>query len=143
VCLIVGDGPYRGSLEKMAEGYSLKERVIFKGNVSPEQVVNILREAHIYVLPSYSEGLPQSLLEAMACGLPCIVTDIGLPIRHGDTGLLVSPSDAKAMADAILRLSSAPSLMVTLGRNAREYAASNHSRQEWAQKIYQICKTIL
>jgi glycosyltransferase involved in cell wall biosynthesis len=142
VCLIVGDGPYRGSLEKIAEGYSLKGRVIFKGNVSPERVVNILRSAHIYVLPSYSEGLPQSLLEAMACGLPCIVTDIGLPIKQGDTGLIVSPSDTKAMADAILRLSAAPSFMVTLGRNAREYVVSNHSREGWAEKIYQISKTI-
>jgi glycosyltransferase involved in cell wall biosynthesis len=78
----------------------------------------------------------------MACGLPCIVTDIGLPIKQGDTGLIVSPSDTKAMADAILRLSAAPSFMVTLGRNAREYVVSNHSREGWAEKIYQISKTI-
>lgn len=142
VCLIIGDGPYRGSLEKMVADYSLKETVVFKGNVSPEQVVNFLREAHIYVLPSYSEGLPQSLLEAMACGLPCIGTDIGLPIEYGKTGLLVPPADPKAMADAILCLSSAPSLMATLGRNAREYAVSNHSSREWAEKIYQICKSL-
>lgn len=141
-CLILGDGPYRKSLEKMKEDYSLRERVVFKGSVSPEQVVAFLREASIYVLPSYAEGLPQSLLEAMACGLPCIVTDIGLPIKQGETGIVVPPSDADAIAQAILDMAACPSLMETLGQNARNYILSNHSRGKWAASIYQISKTL-
>lgn len=142
VCLILGDGSYRGSLEKITEYHSLKERVVFKGNVSSDEVINFLREASIFVLPSYAEGLPQSLLEAMACGLPCIVTDIGLPIKHGETGLVVSPSDVNGLVRAILNLSANPSLMETLGQNAREYIIKNHRRDQWGEKIYQLCRTV-
>jgi glycosyltransferase involved in cell wall biosynthesis len=142
VCSIVGEGPYRSSLEKMVEEYALREKVTFKGNVSQEKVVHLLQKAHIYILPSYAEALPLSLLEALACGLPCVVTDIGLPIKHEETGLIIPPSDPVAIAQAIIRLSADPVLMTRLGRNAREYAVSNHSSEKWARKISQICESL-
>lgn len=142
VCSIVGEGPYRRNLEKMVEEYELTGKVLFKGWISPEKVVHLLKEAHIYVLPSHSEGLPNSLIEAMACGLPCIVTDIGLPVKHEETALIVPPSDPDAIAQAIVRLYADSALMANLCQNAREYAVSNHSLENWAKNIYQICERV-
>ena len=140
---IVGEGPYRKVLERVVEGGGIKKNIVFEGNVPPNRVVDYLRGAHIYVLPSYSEGLPQSLLEAMACGLACIVSDIGLPIKHGETGIVVPPSDANAIAQAIIGLAACPSLMETLGKNGRNYIFLNHSRQIWAASIYKLSRTLI
>ncbi len=109
-------------MDKLRE-WETQGLVRFPGHV--EDIPKLLAEADIFVLPSYREGLPKSLIEAAACGLPLIATDVpGCRdvITDGLDGLLVPPRDSAALADAIWKLVEDPDLASRLGANAREKA---------------------
>jgi glycosyltransferase involved in cell wall biosynthesis len=98
---LVGDGPDRARLQSLAESPELDGRVRFLGFVSHgEELVRILDQSDVFVLASRSEGLPHSVVEAMARGLPVIATEIGgLPELLGDgTGVLLPPAQPDAVA---------------------------------------------
>ncbi len=85
-------------------------------------IAEILAHAHIACLPSYREGLPKSLLEAMAAGLPCVTTDVPgcrEAVRDNDNGLLVPPRDAEALSRALSLLIADPALAATMGKRGR------------------------
>ena len=118
--LIVGSGSLRKQLERLADALGILESVTFAGEQSdiPAQ----LRQSDIAVLPSRWEGMPNALLEAMACGLPCIATRISGSediIQHGVNGLLVESEDYEALAQALLLLLRDPFLAQSYGRNGR------------------------
>lgn len=95
-------------------------------------VEHVLAEATISCLPSYREGLPKSLLESLAMGLPCIATDVPgcrEAVRDGVNGLLVPPRDAKALANAIDRLLRNPELRSQFGKASRKMAVEEFSRE--------------
>ncbi len=98
--VIVGDGPERKSLEKLA---APNDNIIFTGMRLDTE--NFYDAADVFALVSESEGLPLSLLEAYAAGLPCILTDIGLPADNSNA-LIVKPGDHKAIAKAMKKLAS-------------------------------------
>lgn len=103
---IVGDGPVRGELERMAAELGVRERVTFFGQQMA--TARFFRSADAFVMSSRSEGLPMSLLQAMSAGLPAVTTDVGgmgEVLRLSGSGLLVPVGDAAAMADALVRLS--------------------------------------
>ena len=90
-------------------------------------VLTFLQDATIYCLASYREGLPKSLLEAAACGLPLVTTDTPgcrEVVSDGENGLLVPAADASALARAISRLIESPSLAKSLGQRARQRVES-------------------
>jgi len=102
---IVGDGPDRAGLERLASRLGIADRVIFTGG--RDDMPLIYPSFDIFVLASVDEGLPMVVLEAMASGLPVVTTTVGaLPkvVDSGVTGLLVPPRDATALANAILSL---------------------------------------
>lgn len=110
---IAGDGPDRAALEVLVRGpvELLGER---------DDVPQLLAESDVFVLSSASEGLPMSLLEAMAAGLPVVASAVGgVPELVGDTGLLVPPRDDAALAAAIRRLVEDPTLRRQLGAAGR------------------------
>lgn len=101
----VGDGPLRTEIEQLVEQKKLKEKVKFFGVRS--DIPKLLSQADIFVLSSDYEGLPLSVLEAMAAGLPVIATAVGgVPeiLEGGKAGVLVPPRDADALAKAIVEL---------------------------------------
>jgi glycosyltransferase involved in cell wall biosynthesis len=117
---IIGDGSLRSELE--AKTANVQARVKFMGNVPQERLPGLLGRASLFVLPSFIEGHPKALLEAMSCGLPCIGTDVpgtSELIRHGETGYLcgLRPEEIR---DAIATVIEDRSLGQRLGRNARE-----------------------
>ena len=118
--LIVGDGPERKALEAQAEKLQLGKRVRFLGHRL--NIPELMAAADIFVLPSVSEGLPVSMLEAMASGLPCVVTNIGLPVKDNTTAIVVPPEDSKALARAIDQLLSSKAKRDRLVRGGRELA---------------------
>jgi glycosyltransferase involved in cell wall biosynthesis len=126
---IVGDGEERATLEAMAA--PLGEAVRFTGYQSQEEVAGILATAHAFVLPSFAEGVPVVLMEALAAGLPVIATRItGVPelVEDGVSGLLVPPGDAQALAAAIDRLAARPDRGAAMGpRAARRSCRSSTS----------------
>jgi glycosyltransferase involved in cell wall biosynthesis len=103
--VIIGDGPERRKMELLSKHLELSDRVFFTGWIGDRStILDYLKEATVFVLPSLSEGRPRVLIEAMACGLPVVATDVGgVPevVIHGVNGLLVPPRDEKALAEAI------------------------------------------
>ncbi len=117
---VVGDGPSRAALEALRGSLDLGDHVRFHGyraEVSP-----YLSEADLFILSSISEGVPLALLEAMACGLPAVTTDVGgLPevVVPGETGWLVPPQSPDALAEAVLGIQHAPEALDRMGKAAR------------------------
>lgn len=108
---------------RMAENLGIADRCRFTGWVSPDEVRRLLCDADIFVLPSFHEGLPMSILEAMSFGLPVVATpvgSIGEALSSGETCLLVRPGDRLALADALRALLGSPSLRATLGSAGRQ-----------------------
>jgi glycosyltransferase involved in cell wall biosynthesis len=100
--VLAGDGPLRSSLETQVEALGLADRVNFLGYRT--DIRDLLASCDVFVLPSLYEGLPLSILEAMAAGKPVIATQVGGTaevVLAGETGLLVPPSDSIALAKAI------------------------------------------
>lgn len=119
--VLAGNGPvetYRAQID--AAG--LSARVALPGWIDTAEVGRLLDRADVLLLPSYNEGLPLAILEALASGVPVISTPVGgIPdaVIDGETGLMVSPGDRDALAAAIGRLITDKDLRIRLGSNGR------------------------
>lgn len=123
--IIYGDGEMREELEALVSELGLQERVLLPGNT--DNVVDILKTAKLFVMPSDYEGMPNALLEAMAMGLPCISTDCpcGGPrmiIKDGENGVLVPTMDKDALVSAIINLINNEEKLNELGQKAKAAA---------------------
>lgn len=125
--LVIGDGPRRAHLEGRVAAMGLAADVRFTGN--QDNVPAWFACADVATLPSYGdEGVPQSLMQAAACGLPAVSTPIGaIPeaVRDGETGLLVPPRQPAALAAALERLMADVPLRARMGAAAHAYAQAN------------------
>jgi len=116
-----GDGELEGVRERAAE-LGIADKVDLLGWVRGEEKERLLGDAVLYALPSYNEGLPVSVLEAMAAGLPILGTPVGgIPeaLTDGVEGFLVEPGDVPALADRLERLLGDPKLARRMGEAAR------------------------
>lgn len=104
---LAGDGPSRATLEEKARKLGVAGHVSFLGNVSEDDVTHELGSSDLFVLPSLAEGIPVSVMEAMAVGVPVVATNIAGTselVENGKTGILVRPSDPQALADAVVKM---------------------------------------
>jgi glycosyltransferase involved in cell wall biosynthesis len=138
--LLVGDGPLRQELEKLAVQLGIGARVTFMGE--RYDIPAVLAATDISVLPSSSESLPNAVLESMAAGVPVVATDVGGTgelIRSGETGLLVPPNNEVKLAEAIESLLESPALRVDYGRRGKQLAMAgyrvDHVRDQY-EKLY-------
>jgi glycosyltransferase involved in cell wall biosynthesis len=116
--VIFGEGFLRRTLEDKIEDAGLKRRFFLPGFRNDLQ--SVLREIDVFVLPSFSEGLPNVVLEALVERKPVVATSVGgTPeiITHGVSGFLTAPEDVNKMAEFILRLIRNPRLRRTIGEN--------------------------
>jgi len=138
--VIVGDGPQRAALEAQIASLGLRGRVRMPGNQA--DVLPWLQALDIFVLPSYAnEGVPQALVQAMLCGLPCITTtagSIGELAAHDATALIVPPRDPHAIAAAIERLAASNGLRRELGEAARKHCVENFSYERMLERMEAI-----
>jgi glycosyltransferase involved in cell wall biosynthesis len=129
-CRLVGDGPWLEPLQQLTRELGLQDRVSFLGTRPAEEVRALLADSDVFVLASLWEGLPGSVLEAMAAGLPVVGTDVNgirdLVVAE-ESGLLVPPDDDDALAGAIGRLLADPALRREMGRRGRERAEREFS----------------
>ena len=126
--LLIGDGPCRTSLQQLADELGVSNRVLFLG--VRHDVPNLYGVMDIYCLPSRYEGLPLTLLEALAAGLPVIGTDVlGIRelIHNRENGLLVADNDPEAMREAINVLARDRGLGVRLARKGHSEVISDYS----------------
>lgn len=133
-----GDIP---KLKKRLIEQRLDGHVQILGYLEGEEKERILAETDIFVLPSYKEGLPMSLLEAMAWGVVPVATRVGgIPevIIDGYNGLLVDPGNKGQLLQAILKLAQDPDLRATMSNNARETIATNYCIDAYAKRLLEI-----
>jgi glycosyltransferase involved in cell wall biosynthesis len=140
--LVVGDclpsdrHRLKETLHRWVRQAGLEERFVFTGHTN--QVARYLRQMDVFTLPSYREGLPVSILEAMATGLPVVASDIRgcrEAVVAGETGLLVPPKDAAALTQAVLALLANPELARRMGEAGRRRALALYDRRV-AQRRY-------
>lgn len=120
---LVGDGPTRPTLERRAVELGLDGAVSFTGALGHPEALERVRGADLFCLPSFAEGVPVSLMEAMALGVPVVSTHItGIPelIRDGESGVLVVPGNVASLAAALRRVAQDPELRARLARGGRE-----------------------
>ncbi len=130
--IIAGEGKRRPDLETLIRELGLEEGVFLLG--PRNDVPEIMNAMDIYCLPSFSEGLPLSLLEAMSAGLPVIGTNVrGIQdiVEHGRTGLLVPSDDPGKLAEALIRVIDDSELARQLSRSGREYVIKEHGFEAW------------
>ncbi|MBD2447499.1 glycosyltransferase family 4 protein [Nostoc sp. FACHB-152] len=120
--IIAGDGEIEKA-QQLVDELDLKEKVTFLGWINSQQRDDLLSKADVFVLPSYNEGLPMAILEAMGWGLPVIATPVGgIPelVITNQNGLLVSPGNIQQLADAMKLVINNEFLRISLGKVARE-----------------------
>lgn len=135
---LIGDGPERRALEAQARALGLDGIVDFAGYQGQAEVAQALSATDIFVLPSFAEGVPVVLMEAMAAGLPVVTTRIaGIPelVADGDTGRLVPPGDEVALTAAIARLLADPDTRRAMGMRGRAKVAQDYAIQTEAQRL--------
>ncbi len=136
---IVGDGVMRDEVHRLAQQTEMSGRVHLPGGLPPEQVASWIGASDLLTLPSWSEGYPNVVVEALACGRPVVGTDVGgmREILREDNGVLVPPRDADALADG---------LRLCLARDWDRAAIAAAMTRTWddvARETLQECQAIL
>jgi glycosyltransferase involved in cell wall biosynthesis len=137
--MLIGDGPLRESLRLAIEALRLEDRVGLVGAIPHDHLPDWYRAANVVALSSHSEGIPGVLLEAVACGIPFVASNVGgIPeIRHGGLGRLVPPGDPARLAEALTEVLS-----------ARKPAATGHvaalrSLEQPAEQVAELFREVI
>jgi sugar transferase (PEP-CTERM/EpsH1 system associated) len=142
--ILVGDGPEREKLRKMANELGIGEKVTFLGNRS--DVREILADSTVFALASTYEGVSIAILEAMAMGLPVVATKVGGNpgiVTDGETGFLVDPHDPEAMAEKISLLLMDEKLRARMGGKGRTVVEGKYSTARMARDYEMIYLDLL
>jgi glycosyltransferase involved in cell wall biosynthesis len=138
VRLVLGGVGQTAAVRELASELGLQPRVELPGWLGAQSKAAAFAAGTVFVLPSYHEGMPMALLEAMSWGLPVIATPVGgIPqiITHEVNGLMVAPGDVTALASAIMRLLRDPALRERLGEAARDTVASRFSLEDAVARL--------
>lgn len=142
--VLVGDGPLRQRLERLAKALEIRNCVQFLG--TQRNVEDILKTFSIFVLPSYWEGLPLALMEAMASGIPVVATDIAAHreiVTHEENGVLTPVGEPKRLADSIIYVLSNPEKAHLMGANARQTIFEKHDETLMVRAIQETYMKLL
>jgi glycosyltransferase involved in cell wall biosynthesis len=123
ILTLVGDGPSRADLEDKVLSLGLENKVTFTGYKSQSEIATLLATTDIFVLPSFAEGVPVVLMEAMASNVPVIAPHVaGVPelVADGESGFLVSPGNTKMLVARICELLDKPVLRAKMGKTGRK-----------------------
>gem|GEM_PF-2920661 len=143
--LIIGSGSNKKEYEDFAENLGIKEKVKFLGYVSHDKLPNYYNIADVYVLPSLREEFSNTIMEAMACGVPVIATDVGgnpYLIKNNKTGFLVPARNPKALSEKILYVFNNPEEARKVSFNAIQ-EIRKYSGKEIGEKHKRIIKAII
>jgi glycosyltransferase involved in cell wall biosynthesis len=138
---LVGEGPEKPALEALATSLGIEHLVRFTGPLEHDQVVREYGEADAFVLPSFWEGIPVVIIEAMAVGVPVVATNItGIPelITDGQSGFLVPTADSEAIARSLAQLAEEPGLAREFALRGREKVEREFSIEVRAENLFSL-----
>jgi len=142
--VIIGEGPQRGKLENMMKRTGLSHRVMLTGY--REKAFQYLPLFDVFVLPSITEGLPITILEAMQAGIPIVASPVGgvsQVLRNGQYGTLVEPGNPDALAGAISYLRQNPDTAREMAQRAKEFALVRYSSRRMAEDYHEVYEHVL
>jgi len=142
-CLIIGDGPEAGRLQDLVNDFGVNDRVILRGKLPPAELMAYYRQADVLAMPACirnqdADGIPTVLIEAMAMEIPVVATRVsGIPelVVDGETGLLVAPDDAAALAEALARLLRDQDMARRLARAGRHLVLAQYRGETSARQL--------
>lgn len=150
---VVGDGPQLEALRTLSRDLDLSEQIHFHGALNQDEVLNVQRMCHVFLQPSVTaqdgdqEGIPVSIMEAMASGMPVVSTrHSGIPelVEEGSTGYLASERDIDELARKLLDILSIPQHWEAFGRRARQVVLEKHDREtlnlQLSDRLEQLAK---
>lgn len=144
--VIAGSGIEEVALKKMCEEFQLDDVVEFVGWTDGQKKKDLMKQSQLLILPSYNEGLPISILEAISLGIPVIaspVGDIPTSVKNGENGFLVDPEDIEKIVNCLYLISSNRELWNKLSRNAKKLAIEKFSEEKYFLSIIECYKNIL
>lgn len=142
---MIGDGPEMQRVLFTIHDLRIQENVILHGHLNQEEVRNVLQQSDLFLFSSLSEGLPNAVLEAMACALPVVTTDCGgtrEAVRDGMDGMIVPLMDSEALASAALRLYQDPELRRKMGEAGRNQVLEKFSITRQVSKFLEIVQNV-
>jgi glycosyltransferase involved in cell wall biosynthesis len=143
--IVVGDGPYRDRLDTRLAQLGIADAVRFVGQ--QHDVVPWLQALDLFTLPSYGEeGVPQAIMQAMACGVPVVSTPVGAiteAVVAEVTGLVVPPRDPAALATGLARLRDDPALRRRFGAAARERAEARFGLDRMLDRMEAVFRMVV
>ncbi len=139
----IGEGDEKDNYTKLVGKYKLEENIIFSGYIAGEKMPQKYGEADIFVLPSYNEGMSNAMLEAMACGLPVVVTDVGgtEELVDKNNGFVFKPGDNIALTKILKHICGNKEIINKLGQNSRK-KAENFKWENIAKEYLHIFEDI-
>ncbi len=140
---LVGDGPEFVNIKNYVMENGLNNSIILTGYLKGEEKYKIYKKAHVFIFPSYTEGFPNVILEAMAAGLPIVTTPVGglkYAFSEGINGCLIKsmPPDPKEIADKVIYLLSHPQIMDKISENNKREAKTKYDISVVLEKIKRI-----
>ena len=147
--IIAGDGPERAAIERLIRSAGLESKILLVGWKSQREVATLMREADIFAFPSIRELGAGVVIEAMACGLACVVVDYGAPGRliGSDRGIKVPLASAdelqQSFGRALEHLTADEQTPLRLGTNARQFATNFFSWDRKARKLLDVYEWVL
>jgi glycosyltransferase involved in cell wall biosynthesis len=141
----VGEGPGRQLIEAWAEREGLSDRVFVTGSLPHTEIPKWMGACDVFVLASYREGLPNAVLEAMACGRPVVATEVGgIPeVVGSETGILIRPKRAAPLASALMTLAGCSSLRERMGRAGLNRVRERFSWARSAEELKSIYQEVV
>ena len=137
---IVGDGPQKISLQRQANNLKISNKVIFFGQKNKKDTIGILKASDIVINPSYTEGLPTSVIEAALCGKPIIATTVGgtIEILDKNTGILIPAKNSSAITEKIEYLAENKDLRVLIGGKVKNKIERKFSWKKATEKYVEL-----
>jgi glycosyltransferase involved in cell wall biosynthesis len=142
---LIGDGPYMTTLRALITQVGLDDRVDVLGWLPREALIKHYQSADIFTFPSKHEGMPNSVLEAMACGLPVLATRIAGNeelVQDGTNGFLVAPGTPDALSAALTKMLAAPVRLSTLGAESRRIVLQSYNWQRAARDYMRLSQKV-
>lgn len=141
---MVGEGPLKAQVQDKVANLGLGQYTSFKSFVPNSELPKLYRNSGVFVLTSINEGVPRTILEAMACRVPVVSTELPQLVKVVEgCGLLVPVEDAKAVADAVSRIAADTELAQMLGENGRLKVAKYYSWQDTVKKTLELYEELI